>query len=217
MLKMHFRLAQGFAIVVAMLAVCVPAHAHPHVWVTVETTLLSERGAFTGLKHKWTFDEFYSSMAVEGLDTNKDGKYDREELAELAKVNVTSLKDFGYFTFPMLAGKAVKVADPTEYWLEYSDGILALHFTVPFASPVLPEAKGFTFAVYDPSFFIAFDLAKTDRPVRLGEGAPQGCALKIGTPDRNPGDASALGESLTAITGFGVSVAKTVSVECSGP
>ena len=26
--------------VVAMLAFCVPAHAHPHVWVTVESTLL---------------------------------------------------------------------------------------------------------------------------------------------------------------------------------
>ena len=79
-----------------------------------------------------------------------------------------------------------------------------------------PEAKGLAFAVYDPSFFIAFDLAKTDQPVRLGEGAPKGCALKIGAPDRNPNDVSALGESLTAITGFGVSVAKTVSVECSG-
>ena len=68
--------------------------------------------------------------------------------------------------------------------------------------PVLPEAKGFTFSVHDPSFFIAFDLAKTDQPVRLGEGAPQGCALKIGAPDRNPGDVSALGELLTAIHGF---------------
>jgi ABC-type uncharacterized transport system substrate-binding protein len=217
MLKMCIWLAQGLAMVVAMLAFCVPAHAHPHVWVTVESTLLSERGAFTGLQHKWTFDEFYSAMAVEGLDTNKDGKYSREELAELAKVNVTSLKDFGYFTFPMLAGQALKVADPNDYWLETKDGILSLHFTVPFASPVLPEAKGFTFAVYDPSFFIAFDLAKTDQPVRLGEGAPKGCALKIGAPDRNPNDASALGESLTAMTGFGVSVAKTVSVACSGP
>jgi ABC-type uncharacterized transport system substrate-binding protein len=156
-------------------------------------------------------------MAVEGLDTNKDGKYDREELAELAKVNVTSLKDFGYFTFPKLAGQAVKVADPTEYWLEYKDGILSLYFTAPFATPVLPEAKGFAFAVYDPSFFIAFDLAKTGHPVRLGEGAPKGCALKIGAPDRNANDVSALGESLSAMTGFGVSVAKTVSVECSGP
>ncbi|MBX9588320.1 MAG: DUF1007 family protein [Hyphomonadaceae bacterium] len=216
MLKIRIRLAQSLIAVVAMLALYAPAQAHPHVWVTVESVLLYERGAFTGLKHTWTFDEFYSAMAVEGLDTNKDGKYDREELAELAKVNVTSLKDFGYFTFPTLAGQALKVADPRDYWLEHKDGILALHFVLPFASPVLTEAKGFGFAVYDPSFFIAFDLAKTPQPVRLEEGAPKGCSLKISAPDRNAADVSALGESLAAISGFGVSVAKTVSVECNG-
>ena len=214
---MRMRFVLGLVLAVTMFEPSVPAQAHPHVWVTVESTLLYERGSFTGLHHKWTFDEFYSAMAVEGLDTNKDGKYDREELSELAKVNVTSLKDFGYFTFPKLAGQPVKVADPTEYWLEYKDGILSLYFTAPFATPVLPEAKGFAFAVYDPSFFIAFDLAKTDRPVRLGAGAPKGCTLKIGAPDRNANDVSALGESLSAMTGFGVSVAKTVSVGCSGP
>ena len=202
---------------ITLLALCLPAQAHPHVWVTVETTLLYEGGAFTGLKHKWTFDEFYSAMAIEGLDTNKDGKYDRKELAELTKVNVTSLKDFGYFTHPTLAGQALKVADPSTYWLEYKDGILALHFVLPLASPVLPDAKGFAFGIYDPSFFIAFDLAKTDQPVRLAEGAPKGCALRIGAPDRDAGDVSALGESLTALSGFGVSVAKTVSVQCTNP
>lgn len=217
MLKMRTRLAQGVLAALALLALCVPAQAHPHVWVTVESTLLFERGSFTGLKHTWTFDEFYSAMAVEGLDTNKDGKYDKQELAELAKVNVTSLKDFGYFTFPTLAGQALKVADPNDYWLEYNDGILSLHFIAPFASPVLAEAKGFAFAVYDPSFFIAFDLAKTAQPVRLSEGAPKGCALKVGVPDKDPKDASALGESLSAMTGFGVSVAKTVSLECNAP
>ena len=44
MLKMRMRLAQGLAMVVAMLAFGVPAQAHPHVWVTVESTLLYERG-----------------------------------------------------------------------------------------------------------------------------------------------------------------------------
>jgi ABC-type uncharacterized transport system substrate-binding protein len=214
---MKIRLTQALAVIAAIVAFGAPAQAHPHVWVTVEATLLYERGAFTGLQHVWTFDEFYSAMAVEGLDTNKDGKYSREELAELAKVNVTSLKDFGYFTFPTLAGQALKVADPSTYWLEYKDGILALHFVLPFASPVLPDAKGFAFGIYDPSFFIAFDLAKTAQPVRLAEGAPKGCALKIGAPDRDAGDVSALGESLTALSGFGVSVAKTVSVQCTNP
>jgi ABC-type uncharacterized transport system substrate-binding protein len=211
------RLVPGVALIAALLTFAGPASAHPHVWVAVETTLLYERGAFTGFRHKWTFDEFYSAMAVEGLDTDKDGKFSREELAELAKVNVTSLKDFGYFTFPQLAGQALKLGEPRDYWLEHKDGVLSLHFVLPLATPVLAEAKGLAFGVYDPSFFIAFDLAKVAQPLRLGEGAPKACSLKIGAPERDPRDASALGEQLSAIAGFGVSVARTASVECSGP
>ena len=76
------------------------AAAHPHVYITFETTVLYDKGTFAGVRHKWTFDEFYTTMAIEGLDKNKDGVYDREELAELAKVNIEGLKDFAYFTFP---------------------------------------------------------------------------------------------------------------------
>jgi len=131
MLNARIRHSHVLLLLALFLPLSSPAQAHPHVWVTVETTLVYERGAFTSLKHKWTFDEFYSAMAVEGLDTNKDGKYDRNELAELAKVNVTSLKDFAYFTFPTLSGQALKTADPTDYWLEHKGGILSLHFVLP--------------------------------------------------------------------------------------
>ena len=217
MLWKHLRLLPGLAVVAALLGLSAPANAHPHVWVTVETTLLYERGAFTGFQHKWTFDEFYSAMAVEGLDTNKDGKYSREELAELAKVNVTSLKDFSYFTFPQLSGQPVKLGEPRDYWLEHKNGILTLHFVLPFATPVLTEAKGLSFGVYDPSFFIAFELAKVEKPLRLSEGTPKTCSLRVGASERDPGEASALGEQITAITGFGGSVAKTASVDCTGP
>jgi ABC-type uncharacterized transport system substrate-binding protein len=211
------RILQGMAGAALLLAAALPAQAHPHVWVTVETTVLYQGGAFSGLGHKWTFDEFYTAMAVEGLDKNKDGKYDRAELAELAKVNVDALKDFAYFTFPALAGQALKLGEARDYWLEHKDGILSLHFVVPFASPVLPEAKGLTFAVYDPSFFIAFDLAKTEQPVRLGEGAPRGCALKLVAADGGERQTSALNEAFSALGGFGVGATKTVSVECNGP
>ena len=50
------------------LACALPAVAHPHVWVTVETTVLFEQGSISGFRHKWTFDEFYTSMAVQGLE-----------------------------------------------------------------------------------------------------------------------------------------------------
>src|SRR5262249_7792478 len=111
------------------------ASSHPHVWITVETTVLYDKGAFTGLKHKWTFDEFYTAMAIEGLDKNNDGVYSREELAELAKVNIDGLKGFGYFTYAVLGGKDVKIQDPTDYRLQHQDGALSLSFTLPFAPP----------------------------------------------------------------------------------
>jgi len=111
------------------------AAAHPHVYITFETTVLYDKGTFAGVRHKWMFDEFYTTMAIEGLDKNKDGVYDREELAELAKVNIEGLKDFAYFTFPALAGKELAVGEARDYWLEHKDGLLSLHFTLPFATP----------------------------------------------------------------------------------
>ena len=143
-------------------------------------TLLYDKGAFSGLRHTWAFDQYYTAMAIEGLDKNKDGKYDREELAELAKVNIDGLKEFAYFTTASVAGQDVKFEAPSDYWLEHRDGsVLSLHFTLPFAEPVPPEAKGLMFAVQDPTFFIAFDLAKVD-PAKLGPGTPPACKIKVG-------------------------------------
>src|SRR4029078_11770205 len=76
------------------------AIAHPHVWATVRSEIvLGPNHQIIAIRHAWTFDEFYTAMAIEGLDTNKDGVYSKEELEPLAKVNVESLKDFDYFTF----------------------------------------------------------------------------------------------------------------------
>ncbi len=210
MLTVRTRVLQLVAVAMAVVAMCLPALAHPHVWVTVETTLVYENGAFVGVAHKWTFDELYTSMAVEGLDKNKDGKVDRTELAELTKVNIEGLKDFGYFTHATLAGEALKLGQARDYWQEHKGGLLSLYFTVPFATPVLTEAKGLTYAVYDPSYFIAFDLAKVDG-ARLGPGAPKDCVLKVGASQAD----DALGQSFGAVGGV-VSVGKAVAVEC-GP
>src|SRR5262245_15536170 len=69
--------------------------AHPHVWTTVRSEIVfGPDHRVTGIRHTWTFDEFYTAMAVEGLDTNNDGTYSKAELAPLAKINVESLKPF---------------------------------------------------------------------------------------------------------------------------
>jgi ABC-type uncharacterized transport system substrate-binding protein len=194
------------------------AEAHPHIWITVQTVVVYEKGAFVGVRHTWTFDEYYSSMAIEGLDKNKDGVYDREELAELAKVNVDGLKEFAYFTFPALAGQPLKVGDASDYWLEHKGGLLALHFTLPFEKPVLAEAKGLIIAIHDPSFFIAFEPAKID-PVKLSEGAPKGCEAKIGPPPilKSGAPGTKLEEMQAQIAALGGNPARVILVECGGP
>jgi ABC-type uncharacterized transport system substrate-binding protein len=211
---MRMRLLQG-AVALPCLAFASAADAHPHMWITVETTVLHENGAFVGLRHKWTFDEFYTATAIEGLDKNKDGIYDREELAELAKVNIDGLKEFAYFTHAFRAGQKLGTAEARDYWLEHKDGLLSLHFTLPFADPVAAPAKGLAFAIHDPEFFIAFELAGTEA-IKLGPGTPKGCAVKVGEPERKPSDGSPLGELQAQLGGFGGAI-KMVSVDCNGP
>lgn len=194
-----------------------PAQAHPHVYITARAEVLFTNGTITAIKQVWAFDEFYSAMATEGLDTNKDGKLDRQELAELAKVNMEGLKEFGYFTHVTLAGQAMKFGEVTDYWLEHANGILSLHFVAPLEKPVLSEAAGFAFSIFDPSYFIAFDLASA-QPVKLGPGAPQNCRLDVGVPKQQADDAKKLGESFFSQLGgnsdFAGGFAKTVSVIC---
>ena len=79
----------------------VPAvvRAHPHVWVDAAAEIVyDDRGRIAAIRHHWRFDEGFSAYALQGLDTDRDGKYSAEELAPLAKENVESLKDFDFFT-----------------------------------------------------------------------------------------------------------------------
>ena len=204
------------AATVAVLAVAQPAAAHPHVWVSVETTVVYEKGAISGFQHRWSFDELYTTMAIQGLDANNDGAYDRKELAELAQVNIDGLKEFDYFTQAKLGGQQLKIAAPKDFWLEYKDGVLSLNFVLPLAQPVLAEAEGFSFAVTDPSYFIAFDLAK-DKPIKLSEGAPAGCQANIVTAEQDKAELERLGNAFQQELGgaaMSIGVAKSIAVSC---
>jgi ABC-type uncharacterized transport system substrate-binding protein len=197
------------------------AAAHPHVWVTVETEVVYGDGkAISGFRHKWTFDEYYSSFAVQGLDENGDGQYDRKELAQLADINISSLKDFGYFTFPKLSGNVLERSPPRDYWLEYNGTQLTLFLTLPLTESVAPDkAKEFTFGIYDPTFYVDFALAK-ENPVQLA-GAPEGCKPLIAEPDpaSSQVSVSGLGEaffnSLDGDSSEAERFARKVSISCS--
>jgi ABC-type uncharacterized transport system substrate-binding protein len=87
--------------------------------------------ALTGFRHTWTFDPAYSTFAVAGLGSHGDGKPDPDKLADLAKTNVESLEEWGYFTAAKVNGAQAKFAPPTDYSQTYDDHRLTLRFSLP--------------------------------------------------------------------------------------
>lgn len=161
------------------LVVAVPAWAHPHVWVTMRTELVyAPDGKITGIRHAWSFDDMFSTFATQGLESKEKGKFTREELAPLAKVNVESLKEFDYFTYATADGKKAELAEPApDYWLDYANEVLTLNFTLPFKKPV--SVKELKVEIYDPTIFVDFSFAK-EKPAQL-VGAPK-CKLDVVLP-----------------------------------
>ena len=92
-------------------------------------------GSITGVRHAWTFDEMFTTYALQGIATKTKGVYTREELAPLAQTNVESLKEFNFFTFAKADGKKEKFVEPVDYFLEYKDSELTLHFMLPLKTP----------------------------------------------------------------------------------
>lgn len=206
-------------LLVLPLLLALPAFAHPHVWVVYETAVVYDGGRITGLKHKWTFDEMYTMMAIEGLDADKDGSYSRDELAELAKVNMEGLVEFDYFSFAKLGDKALKFKAPVDYYLEHKNGALSFNFTLPLDEPVSGEAPNFTFSIFDPSFFISFEPATENAFSAVN--APAGCKAVAVVSEKEKAERermkAAFGTALTAgdaNIGTGISYAQTVGISC---
>ena len=166
----------------ALLVASGAASAHPHVWVTMKSTVVyAPDGTVVGVRHAWTFDDMFSTFATQGLESKKKGEFTREELQPLAKVNVESLKEYDFFTYAKANGKKAVFVDPVDYHLEFNarTSLLTLHFLLPFKAPV--KAQTLDFEVFDPSYFVDFALAEKD-PAALDGRAGAAAQLTVGKP-----------------------------------
>jgi ABC-type uncharacterized transport system substrate-binding protein len=188
------------------------AQAHPHVWVTSSSQLIyAADGSITGVRHAWTFDDMFTAYALQGIETKTKGEYSKEQLAPLAKDNVENLKEFGFFTFAKADGKKQKFEEPVDYFLEYKDSALTLHFTLPLKTPIKP--KQLALDIFDPAFFIDFKFEEKD-PIKL-VGAPAACELKVQRPGE--ADVKKLTEEMVASgdqSNYGAIYANKIFVNC---
>lgn len=186
-------LVKGLSVAAVTAALALPlsgsVFAHPHVWVTARTELVFNGPVMESVRHVWQFDEAFTAFAIQGLDTNEDGTLSQEELQPLAKVNVESLQEYGFFTYVEGGDFEAEFNQPTEFWLDFNNGRLTLFYTLPLKTPAAPGTDGMTVEVYDPGFFVAFEMVRED-PV-IATNLPETCKLAFEKPKEMESDVAA--------------------------
>jgi ABC-type uncharacterized transport system substrate-binding protein len=191
--------------------------AHPHVYVTMKSEIVyGADGTVTAVRHAWAFDDMFSTYALQGVESKKKGEYTREELKPLAEVNITSLKEYDYFTIVQGDGKKLEFSGATDYWLDFSDSVLTLHFTLPVKEPV--KAKAVNVDIYDPSYFIDFSFDDRNKDAVKLAGSPGACKLDVSKPGDSTPQGKRLSESFFAnnpdSSKIGVQYANKIAVKC---
>jgi ABC-type uncharacterized transport system substrate-binding protein len=151
--------------------------AHPHVFISNRMSIEAGKGVLKGILFEWTFDEMFTSMILADYHPGSDGAFSPETTKALEEGAFDNLKNYHYF-IELSRGSApirgMKIEDFTPRVNE--KGRLVYSFFVPLKLPVTPEDQTLRVTVYDDSYFVAFDLMKTEDVTVEG---PQGIAFRF--------------------------------------
>ena len=201
----------------AMALIPAGASAHPHGWIDLRTAVIFDtQGRIAALRVLWTFDEFYTAFATEGMDKDGDGIPDDAPMRALARESTKGLAEYSYFTFMKVAGKPVALGPVRDVESTFVQGKLGLVFVLPLAQPVDPRQEALVYQIYDPTYYIEV-LHIKDRPVLFEGEAAKGCAFTITEPKPDMkvlSLAQSLDKTESAGDGLGEYFAETVTIHC---
>ena len=154
-----------------------PALAHPHIFVDARATItFDDAGQVVSVHNSWTFDEYYSSWAVQGLDTDLDGTVTTMEMQPLADDNMRGLYSYDYYTFAGEGPGNLTFGLGRDAVMTYVDGRQTLDFEVPLSAPYMIQDH-LEIAVNDPEYYVAITFANPDM-VKL-VNAPANCSASL--------------------------------------
>lgn len=194
-----------------------PLSAHPHSWIDIKVSVLFDGdGRVAALKEIWLFDEVYTAFILEGVKRPTD-----EILKKIADRIMVNLTPYSYFTHPA-DGKnnAIKPGGVEDVGAILHDKKrFELDFTVRLAEPA--AADGFSYSIYDPTYYIEMLHAEGGGAVRL-EQAPPSCAYRLIKP--NPSmeavlrasslDSAASAPAMDGADGLGALFAERIVLKC---
>lgn len=151
-------------ILIAISLFIVTLFAHPHTFMDIYPTIKVNKDKTASLHFAWKFDEMTSAMLIMEVDTNGDGKIDKEENQFILENYFASLKDYSFYTDVFIGKKAQDIFTPTNFQASIENNRLIYAFDIKENYPT----KGLKIDLYDEDFFVATVLKKEFITVKGG-------------------------------------------------
>jgi ABC-type uncharacterized transport system substrate-binding protein len=198
-----------------LLLKAMPAQAHPHAWVDVQSEILFDAsGNIKGLRETWLFDEFYSEFAVQDFNLVEKGEIQTEKLVKLGIENLNNLKEYNYFTTIYSDKASVKILGYQDVTSDLPGKRIRLSFTLPLEKPINPRQHQVSYQIYDPSYYAEIKHAGNNS-VTLKNNP--GCTARLDPPKPSMEFvtlAAALDKNATGPDDLGSAFAERVTLNC---
>jgi len=135
--------------------------AHPHVWVQASLALVMQDGKVTALDVVWKFDDFYSALARDDFDKDRDRVLSQQERDALVGVSALTLAESSFFTHLKIGDERPHVPLVQEFYIDDDGANLTYRFRVPMTKPVDPTKTPFAVGLFDSGYYVDIDLAET--------------------------------------------------------
>ena len=191
------------------------ATAHPHMWVDLESQIvLHDNASLASIHQEWLFDDFFSTALIEeaGLHPDGIGPGIKQQITEI----MVNLQPFDYFTVIKLGDDTLPLALVGGVTAGIRGNRVWMDFTVAIESHVDLMTQNFSYAIFDPTFYIEM-YHREGETISFDGDAPAGCSIEIVQPNPSA-DAITLSQSASLDANpddtIGRLFAETVHVKC---
>jgi ABC-type uncharacterized transport system substrate-binding protein len=168
---MNTRACGALALAAFLLFVAVDvSNSHPHVFIQNSLRIIFNQQGLAGVRVKWVFDEFFTSMIADEFDKNHNNKLEKPEIIDIEKGAFANLVKFNYFSFIKINGKAFMVEYVRDFSASLAGGNLIYAFVIPCHEEAITTFKEVVISQYDPTYYTRVAFAK-DRPVSMEGGS----------------------------------------------
>ena len=191
------------------------ALGHPHMWVDLESrVVLNIDDGSVAIQQVWLFDDFFSTSVIEdsSLDPGGTNAGIQKEIERITE----ALKPYNYYTEIEMGGKNLSSTLVGDVTWEVIENRIKMSFTVAPNESSVSEVQGWSYAIFDPTYYIEM-LHAEGASITIDGDFAQKCSSWIEQPNPSA-DAVALSQSTildnNADDTVGRFFAETVHVSC---